>query len=245
MPAPVFLTAEWRRLLMINYEIDPAILQRRVPRGTELDTFDGRTYVSLVGFRFLQTRVRGLSIPGHQDFDEVNLRFYVRRPHPEGARRGVVFIKEIVPRPAIALVARWVYNENYVSHPMRHAFEPPFASDHALESASYAWEFQGRWQTLSVRVSGPPKPLMPGSEAEFIAEHYWGYARQRNGATLEYEVEHPSWNAWNAADCRVDLDAAAVYGAEFAAALAGPPASAFVADGSPVTVRRGIKLPAT
>lgn len=245
MPASVFLTAEWRRLLMINFEIDPAILEPRVPRGTELDAFSGKTYVSLVGFRFLETRVRGFAIPGHQDFDEVNLRFYVRRPHPDGDRRGVVFIKEIVPRPAIALVARWVYNENYVSHPMRHAFEPPFASDHSLDGLSYAWEYRSRWQTLSARVAGPPQPLIPGSEAEFIAEHYWGYARQRNGSTLEYQVEHPPWNVWKTAECSVDLDAAGVYGAEFAETLSRPPASAFVADGSKVTVRRGIKVPGT
>lgn len=243
MPAPVFLTAEWRRLLMINYEIDPAVLQRRVPRGTELDTYEGRTYVSLVGFRFLKTRVRGLAIPGHQDFDEVNLRFYVRRQHPEGVRRGVVFIKEIVPRPAIAFVARRVYNENYVSHPMRHAFEPPFASDHTLEGLSYSWEFRGKWQSLSARVTGPPQPLAPGSEAEFIAEHYWGYARQRNGSTLEYSVEHSSWNAWGATETTIELDAAGVYGEEFAATLGQTPSSTFAADGSAVVVRRGVKLP--
>lgn len=243
MPAPVFLTAEWRRLLLINYEIDPALLEQRVPRGTELDTFQGKTYISLVGFRFLGTRVRGMAIPGHQDFDEVNLRFYVRRPHPEGARRGVVFIKEIVPRPAIAFVARWFYNENYVSHPMRHAFEPPFASDHALESLSYAWEFRAKWQTLSARLTGPLRPLAPGSEAEFIAEHYWGYARQRNGSTLEYSVEHPPWNTWSVTESAVDLDAAGVYGEEFAATLGQAPSSTFAAEGSAVVVRRGVKLP--
>ncbi|WLD11841.1 YqjF family protein [Planctellipticum variicoloris] len=243
MPAPVFLTAEWRRLLLINYQIDPAVLERWLPRGTELDTFNGKSYVSLVGFRFLETRVRGLAIPGHQDFDEVNLRFYVRRPHPEGARRGVVFIKEIVPRPAIAFVARWVYNENYVSHPMRHAFEPPFSSDHSLESLSYSWEFRGKWQTLAARVTGSPQPLRPGSEAEFIAEHYWGYARQRDGSTLEYSVEHPPWKVWNTSDCSVEIDASAVYGDDFAAALSQMPASAFAADGSAVTVRRGEKVP--
>lgn len=243
MPAPVFLTAEWRRLLMVNYEIDPSVLERRVPRGTELDTYQGKAFISLVGFRFLKTRICGLAIPGHQDFEEVNLRFYVRRPHPEGVRRGVVFIKEIVPRSAIAFVARRVYNENYVSHPMRHAFEPPFASDHTLEGLSYSWEFRGKWQSLSARVSGPPRPLAPGSEAEFIAEHYWGYARQQNGSTLEYSVEHPSWNAWRATETTVELDAAGVYGEEFAAALGRAPTSTFAADGSAVVVRRGVKLP--
>ena len=111
MPAP-FLTAEWRSLAMLNYVVDPALLAPMVPRGTELDSFDGRTYMSLVGFRFERTRVRGIWIPLHSDFDEVNLRFYVRRRVSGEIRRGVVFIREVVPRWAIAAVARAVYGED-------------------------------------------------------------------------------------------------------------------------------------
>ncbi|HTO08358.1 MAG TPA: DUF2071 domain-containing protein, partial [Myxococcota bacterium] len=121
---PVFLTAEWRDLAMLNYEIDPAVLEPRVPAGTELDAWSGRTFVSVVGFRFLRTRVLGVPVPYHVDFDEVNLRFYVRRKSGADWRRGVVFVKEIVPRRAIALVARVAYAENYVAHPMRHSIRP-------------------------------------------------------------------------------------------------------------------------
>ena len=116
-----FLTAEWRDLVMLNYEIDPGILAGLVPAGTELDLWQGRALVSVVGFHFRRTRVMGVAIPGHSNFEEVNLRFYVRREGPEGWRRGVVFVKEIVPRFAIAWVARALYNENYVALPMRHA----------------------------------------------------------------------------------------------------------------------------
>src|SRR5262245_60741200 len=120
-----FLTAEWRHLVMLNYEIDPAALRARVPAGTELDSWNGKTFVSLVGFRVLRTRVLGVPVLFHRSsigkgisrtswgsFEEVNLRFYVRRRAPEGWRRGVVFVKEIVPKAAVAAVARWVYNEN-------------------------------------------------------------------------------------------------------------------------------------
>src|SRR4051794_21434553 len=131
----VFLTAEWRYLAMLNYEIDPQVLLPRVPRGTELDLWQGRALVSMVGFRFLDTRVRGLSFPFHRDFDEVNLRFYVRRHPSDGARRGVVFIKEIVPRHAIAYIARALYNENYVCLPMRSELK---TDQHSLR-ASYRW----------------------------------------------------------------------------------------------------------
>jgi uncharacterized protein YqjF (DUF2071 family) len=89
-PGP-FLTAEWRDLAMLNYEIDAAVLRPFVPAGTELDAWGGRTFVSVVGFRFLGTRVRGVPVPGHRDFEELNLRFYVRRVADDGPRRGVVF----------------------------------------------------------------------------------------------------------------------------------------------------------
>src|SRR6478735_9893003 len=106
-----FLTAEWRDLVMANYEIDPSMLADRVPRGTELDLHEGRCFVSLVGFMFLETRVMGFPVPFHTNFEEVNLRFYVKRKTEDEVRRGVVFIKEIVPRYAISTVARVMYGE--------------------------------------------------------------------------------------------------------------------------------------
>ncbi len=48
----VFLTAEWRYLAMFNYEVPPELLAPLVPRGTELDSWQGKVYVSLVGFLF-------------------------------------------------------------------------------------------------------------------------------------------------------------------------------------------------
>src|SRR6476620_1797845 len=118
-----FLTAEWRALAMLNYHVDPGVLHPLVPRGTELDTFAGQTFVSLVGFLFANTRVLGMPIPAHRTFEEVNLRFYVRRRVGSETRRAVTFIKELVPRPLIAKLARLAYNEPYRSAPMRHTFE--------------------------------------------------------------------------------------------------------------------------
>lgn len=236
--APPFLTAEWRWLLMLNYAVDPALLRPLVPVGTELDAWDGVTYASVVGFRFLRTRVMGVPIPFHRDFDEVNLRFYVRRKGPEGWRRGVVFVKEIVPRAAIAAVARWVYNENYVALPMRHRLDVGGGGG----EAEYAWRHRGRWCALRGRARGKARPLEPGSEAEFITEHYWGYARQRDGGTVEYQVEHPRWTVWTVDAPALECDAAALYGPAWAPVLAGAPRSALLADGSAVVVRRGMRL---
>ena len=141
--ANVFLTAEWRDLLLLNYEVEPELLRRYVPRGTELDCFQGKTYVSLVGFRFLATRLRGkLAIPFHTDFAEINLRFYVRREMQGEIRRGVVFIAEIVPRLAIAATARLLYGENYVSRTMKYWI------DRETKSLQYGWK-------LILRASRP------------------------------------------------------------------------------------------
>lgn len=232
--APAFLTASWRDLVMLNFAVDPRVVAPLVPAGTELDGWDGQTLVSLVGFRFLDTRVLGVAVPGHVAFEEVNLRFYVRRKAADGWRRGVVFVKEIVPRRAIAWVARAVYDEPYVALPMRHEVSPG--------RARYEWRLGGRWQGLSAAFGGPAAIPPEGSLEEFITEHYWGYTRRRDGGTSEYRVEHPRWRVWTAADPRFDGDVPALYGPAFAAHLAAAPGSAFVAEGSAVTVRRGVRM---
>jgi uncharacterized protein len=236
-----FLTAEWRWLAMLNYEVDAALLRPLVPAGTELDTWGGVTYASVVGFLFQDTRVLGVPIPFHRDFEELNLRFYVRRRGPEGWRRGVVFIKEIVPRMAIAAVARTVYNENYVAMPMRHRVD---VSVDAGGTVEYGWRFRGRWCALHVAARGPAGPLVEGSEEEFITEHYWGYVRQRDGGTVEYRVEHPRWNVWRAESAALECDVARLYGAGWAECLSAPPRSALLADGSPIVVRAGRRVDA-
>ena len=235
-----FLTAEWRDLVMLNYEVEPGVLAPFVPAGTELDLWQGRALVSVVGFRFLRTRVLGLAIPGHCNFDEVNLRFYVRHAGAEGWRRGVVFVKEIVPRFAIAWVARTLYSENYVALPMRHEIQE--RPEIAARRVAYDWRQAGRWCRAGVTAGAAPWIPPADSEATFITEHYWGYAKQRDGGTVEYRVEHPQWRVSAASESRFECEVAGLYGPQFAGALSGPPTSAFLAEGSPVTVRRGARL---
>ncbi len=234
-----FLTAAWHDLAMLNYAVAPDVLAPLVPAGTVLDTWQGTAYVSVVGFRFLGPRLLGVPVPFHRDFEEVNLRFYVRRPMPDGDRRGVVFVREIVPRRAIAAVARLAYNEPYVAWPMRHAVAPSAGG----ASVRYEWRRGGAWEGLALRTDAPGAPLVAGSEAEFLTEHYWGYTRQRDGSTVEYRVEHPPWTVAAAAEASLSADVAALYGPAFADALAGAPASAFLADGSGITVYRPTRLP--
>src|SRR6266545_4326276 len=183
-----FLTAEWRRLAMLNYEIDPAALRPFIPRGVELDTWNNRHFVSVVGFLFLKTRVLGLPIPFHRDFEEINLRFYVRR------------------------------------------------------RAEYGWRDGGSWHHVRAKTAGEAQPLVEGSEEEFITEHYWGYAAQRDGGCVEYQVVHPRWSVWRTSGAAFECDVNRVYGDRFVECLGAKPASAFVADGSAVAVRKGARI---
>ena len=238
-PKPVFLSAEWRDLVMLSYEVDPAILQPYVPSGTILDSSQGKTYVSLVGFRFCRTKMFGVfAIPFHSNFLEVNLHFYVRRRHKNEDRRGVVFISEVVPRRAIATTARLFYGENYTCHPMKHRTE----TEGPIQSAEYQWRVAGMWCKLFAKGTGIPSLAVDGSLEQFITEHYWGYSRQRNGTSLEYQVTHPSWPVWTATEASFDGDASALYGSEFGAILQRRPDCTFITDGSAVTVHKGKRI---
>jgi uncharacterized protein YqjF (DUF2071 family) len=237
-----FLTADWRYLALLNYEIDPGVLLPYVPPGTELDSWGNITLVSMVGFLFLNTRVFGVPIPFHTNFEEVNLRFYVRRQSPDGYRRGVVFIKEIVPKIAIAKIARAIYNENYIAIPMRHSVQQPDSEAETSLLVEYGWRFNESWNSLRVEVQGQAQPIPADSEEEFITEHYWGYSLQKDNGCVEYQVEHPRWRVWRVNDCALECDVAALYGQPFVKYLQATPSSAFLAEGSSVLVRRGARL---
>jgi uncharacterized protein len=230
-----FLTAQWRHIVILNYEIDPSILAPLVPAGTTLDLWQGRALVSVVGFTFLGTRVLGVAVPLHRDFVEVNLRFYVRRRLPSGeARRGVVFVRELVPRAAIALTARLVYNEPYRVVPMRSVV--PATLVEAPGRLTYEWRTGRDRQRLAATASGIPVVPPPESETAFITQHHWGYTRQRDGSTVEYEVAHPEWRVWAAEAPVLSADVIGLYGQPFVSALARPPRSSLVVEGSPVIV---------
>ncbi len=224
-----FLTAEWRKLALANYELDPSILQPFVPSRTELDLWNGCCYVSLVGFMFVDTRLFGLPIPFHRNFEEVNLRFYVRYREDSIWKRGVVFIKEIVPKHALTLVANWVYKEHYETMGMDHAWEET-EDDQVVK---YLW---GEDNHFHVRTSKEACDIGQGSEAEFITEHYWGYTRASQTKTYEYEVTHPTWQVYDVINYSIKVDFGLLYGKPFAALSASRPKSVMLAEGSRITV---------
>ncbi|MDH3674644.1 MAG: DUF2071 domain-containing protein, partial [Anaerolineae bacterium] len=172
----------------------------------------------------------------------VNLRFYVRRQSPEGYRRGVVFIKEIVPKIAIAKIARAIYNEKYIAIPMRHSVQQPDSDAETSLLVEYGWRFDESWNSLRVEAQGQAQPIPADSEEEFITEHYWGYSLQKDNGCVEYQVEHPRWRVWRVNDCALECDVAALYGQPFVEYLQARPSSAFLAEGSSVLVRHGARL---
>ena len=227
-----FLKAEWRKLAIANYAVDPKILQPWVPVGTELDLWQDVCYVSLVGFMFLNTRLLGIKVPFHVNFEEVNLRFYVKRQEGDTLKRGVVFVREIVPKPALTFVANSVYNENYETMPMEHHWE----EKEGELKVGYRWKKEDRWQEFAVTAENTPRNMSEGSETEFITEHYWGYAKAGEGKTNEYEVTHPRWQAYEVRDHTINVDFEKVYGAEFAILDGVKPVSVMLAEGSEITV---------
>jgi uncharacterized protein YqjF (DUF2071 family) len=229
-----FLEAEWRKLAMANYAVDPALLKKYLPYKTEIDLWNNTCYVSLVGFMFLNTRLLGFQIPFHSDFEEVNLRFYVRFLQDGEWKRGVVFIKEIVPKPALTFIANTVYTEKYETMPMRHAWT---TTDDQMV-VEYAWKKRS-WNSFKVTAENKSCLVQKDSEEEFITEHYWGYTQLTSTKTSEYGVEHPTWQVYRAIDSQIDVDFMDVYGSDFAFLKNEKPKSVFLAEGSPIVVKSG------
>lgn len=227
-----FLTAEWRKLAFANYPVDPGILEPYVPFGTELDFWGGKCYLSLVGFMFKKVRLLGIPVPFHTEFEEVNIRFYVRKKDGDEWKRGVVFVREIVPKAAITFVANTVYNENYQTLAMRHRWVDGDESN----IVEYQWQKAGQWQTFQLETSPISVPIVDGSEEEFITEHYWGYAAVNDQKSNEYEVTHPRWELYPVHDYQIEVDYGLVYGPEFAFLNEATPTSVFLAEGSAITV---------
>lgn len=235
-----FLTAEWRKLAIANYKVSPEILKKYLPYKTELDLWNKVCYVSLVGFMFCNVKVKGVKIPFHTQFEEVNLRFYVKHNDEikKEWRRGVVFIKEVVPKPAIVFIANLIYKENYESAKMKHEWNLTGGSS----EIKYEWKFDDDWNSIQVISDNKSKAIEEGSEEEFITEHYWGYTRMSELRTLEYGVEHPRWEMYEIKDYSIKADFGNIYGKEFEFLENENPVSVFLAEGSEIKVNEGRRI---
>jgi uncharacterized protein YqjF (DUF2071 family) len=233
----VFLTAEWRKLALAQYAVDKEILSKYLPPHTELDDWQGKYYVSLVGFMFVDVKLRGFNIPFHTNFEEVNLRFYVKFKDGDTWKRGVVFIKEFVPKPAITFVANTIYKENYQTFAMKHVW---IEQKDQIE-VDYLWKNR-TWHNFSVTAASTAEEIRMGSEEEFITEHYWGYTKIGANKTSEYGVEHPRWEVYPVKDYKINVDFGINYGNDFAFLTQAKPNSVMLAEGSEIRVLKGKKF---
>jgi len=235
----VFLKAEWRKLIMINYEVDIEAILPYLPAQTEPDLYQGKCLVSIVGFMFLNTRVKGFKIFDHIDFEEVNLRFYNKYKTQNGeTRRGTTFIKEIVSKPAIAFIANTLYKEKYVTLPMGNTIKE-IGNDLHIE---YRWKFNKQMNLISCTAEKQLFPILENTLEDFITEHYWGYTKLSLKRTSEYAVEHPRWETYKVKDYKINIDFEGLYGSSFADLKHKEPHSVLLVEGSEVLVRGGIKI---
>jgi len=233
-----FLKAEWKNLALYNYEVDKEILEKYLPEGTEIDIWNNKCYVSLVGFMFKNTKVLGIKVPFHVDFEEVNLRFYVKRFENAEWKRGVVFIKEIVPKKAITFIANTLYQEHYETQKMRHEI----IESNNTNTFIYQWKNDKEWNTIELETKNVLTQIETDSEAEFITEHYFGYTKIDQETTFEYEVTHPRWEQYEVLNHRIDIDFEKNYGSDFGFLQTQKPTSVFLAKGSKITVKNKRKL---
>jgi len=228
----VKVRADWRKLIMANYVIDPDRLLSLVPKKTQLDFWDNQCYISLVGFMFDHSQLNGIPIPFHQSFEEVNLRFYVLRKEDEKFKRGVVFIREFVPKVAVTTIANSLFHEHYETIRMKHEWK---IGDQE-QTINYSWK-KNKWHSLQIKTDLKKHALLPGSMEEFFTEHYWGYT-QKNGDTVEYFVAHDAWEVYDTLSYKVDVDFEMCYGKAFAFLNQQAPASVFLAEGSKISLQK-------
>lgn len=218
---------------MANYAVNPELLKPYLPNGVELDFYEDKTYVSLVGFMFKQTSLFNIPVPFLGTFEEINLRFYVKRVEGDSIKRGVVFINETVPYKLVAWLANKLYKEHYIAIPTKNEIEITSLS----KSIKYHWKINREWNHIAVNTSIENEQMLPGSIEEFIFEHYYGYTKINNQLSQEYKVDHPRWLVNKVIDHSIHCDFKSMYGNDFSFLSDRQPDSVTVAEGSPVTVK--------
>jgi len=228
----IFLTARWENLVMANYEVNPDLLKPYLPNGVEPDFYNNKSYVSLVGFLFKQTSLFSIPIPFFGTFEEINLRFYVKRIDGDKVKRGVVFINETIPYQPVAWLANKLYNEHYIAIPTK----SKIVNANDTKNIVYEWRINKKWNHIKVNTANAGKQMQNGSEEEFIFEHYYGFTKINSRLSQEYKVNHPRWQVNKVIDYSIQCDFKSMYGDDFAFLSNHTPDSVIVAEGSPVSI---------
>ena len=228
----VFLKAKWENIIMANYEIEPKILIPFLPKGVDLDLYDGKAYISLVGFMFKNTKLFNIPIPLLGTFEEINLRFYVTRKDGNQTKRGVVFINETIPYKLVAWMANKLYKEHYTVVPTKNNIR----SDEKSQKIEFKWLLNKKWNSIFVEAEIKSEKMKKNSLEKYIYEHYYGYTKIDEQKTEEYQLQHPSWKVHEVVNYKIDCDFEAMYGESFSVLNQTKPTAVFIAEGSKVAV---------
>ena len=227
-----FLKANWEDIVMVNYAIDPSVLQPYLPYGVELDMHEGQCFVSLVGFQFNKSNIFGIPMPFYGSFDEVNLRFYVKRNDGGEIKRGVVFISEVVPYKIVAVMANKLYKEHYSVAKMTSSI----VVENGVKKIDYNWQPDQETFFIHTSFHNESQPISPDSLEEFIYEHYYGFTKVSETETWEYRVNHPRWEANKIMSYNINCDFEEMYGSDFSFLNSQKPYSVYNALGSEVSI---------
>lgn len=220
---PWSLRMRWRDLLFLHWPVEPGALQRHLPDGLRVETFDGAAWLGVVPFVMDDTRVRWLPpVPTARRFPECNLRTYVRPRGAGGhARPGVWFFSLDAHSRLAVEGARWSFGLPYFRAAMRcrrDADAVDYASERTDRRAPPA-RFAARW-----RQAGAFAPARPGTLEHFLVERYCLYA-VRGGRLIVGDVAHAPWQLAAADVALAECDMTQLVGVELPAA----PRSALVA----------------
>ena len=227
-----FLKANWEDIVMVNYAIDPSVLQPYLPFGVEVDMHEGQCFVSLVGFQFNKSNIFGIPMPFYGSFDEVNLRSYVKSTEGDEIRRGVVFISEVVPYKIVAVMANQLYKEHYSVAKMKSSI----LIENGLKTIDYHWQPKSGDYFIKTTFESQSNPIAADSLEEFIYEHYYGFTKVNEVETWEYRVNHPRWETNKIIAYNINCDFEAMYGTDFSFLNSQKPYSVYNALGSEVSI---------
>lgn len=194
------LGQRWTELAYFHWPYDPAEVQRLLPAGVVVDTFDGAAWVGLIPFEMRDVRIGGSPpVPWLGSFIEINVRTYVR---DDIGRRAVWFFSLDVPRLAIVAVARSMFALPYCWA----------QTEHDVDGDHHRYRMMRRWpRSASARADlrwrvGAQLEGDDVSELDHFLTARWGLLTTRRGRVLHGGVHHERWPLHHVEGVSIDQD---------------------------------------
>lgn len=178
----------WRHLLFLHWRVDPEQMQHLLPKGLEVDTFDGSAWIGLVPFQMDQVRFFSLpKIPTTSTFFECNVRTYVLQ---DGIPGVWFFSLDAASRLAV-LGGRNLWKLNYI-----HAkFDVSIEGDRVDYTLA---RHDGTRSRIHWTAGSELPKSEPGGLRHFLTERYYLYASQA-GKIWRGPIWHEPWRLREAA----------------------------------------------